>query len=305
MWTSEILDTAQYVYQTTNSWKLTAEIVAEDFNLDHTGFVDFPGALRKAVQRNLMINQLPEPTKPQFEPVLEIPFDNALMVGDLHVDYYDRDFFAEALLRAEECNCSGIIIGGDFFNGAELSAHPKNEYVSPYADELRMAGQIIKVIGNLPWVKWIAFTLGNHDSRFTTKLNAYVSLKSLIYGALAGEQVTAQILTTDRDYAFYGNWGVGHLSSWNKDGGKLAYEQAKRHNKKIFAVWHDHIQGIFADHAHTGISVGSMLLEKSQFYKERRINKFAEFLNGYLINKNGRPLLFNKSGLHQMCGFYE
>lgn len=306
-WPNNVLFAAKKVYQTVGNWQSVAEIIAEDFNINTDDFVDFAGALRKAVNRQneiaLLLDTLPDPTPKRFAEVMELPNENALLIGDLHIDYYDRDFLKQALQTAERYNCTGIIIGGDFFNGGELSTHPKNEQVTAFQDEMRMAGKVLSVLGNLPWCKWIGIVSGNHDERYSKKLNAYATMESLVYGALAGTSITAKLYITDRDYAYYGaDWGIGHLSQWHKEGGKLALDQAKRHNKKVFAVWHDHIQGVCGDSERLGISVGSMLLEDSQFYKERRLSKFAPFQNGFLIRAENRPILFNKQGIHTMCG---
>ncbi len=288
--------------ETNLTWGQIAEVISIDFEISVSG-----DAIRKAIARREdvfnLLDTLPEPTPKRFAEVLTLPDENALLIGDLHIDYYDREFLKTALHKAEEYNCKGIILGGDTLNGAELSTHPKNESVTSFQDEMRMTGKVLSVLGNLPWCKWIGIISGNHDERYQKKLNAYASMESLIYGALAGESIKAKLYITDRDYAYYGNdWGVGHLSQWHKEGGKLALDQAKRHNKRVFAVWHDHIQGIQTDNYHVGISAGSMLLETSQFYKERRLTKFAPFQNGFLIRADNRPILFNKQGVHTMCG---
>lgn len=304
VWDSNVLDNARRMRVETNfTWDQVAEVINTQYDLDTNG-----NALRKAIARReetfTLLDSLPEPTPKRFPEVLHIPFDNVLLIGDLHIDYYDRTFLREALTKAEQCKCKGIILGGDTFNGGEVSSHAKNEpYVTPLKDEMDMAGKVLSVLGNLPFVEWIAICNGNHDERYSKKLNAYATLESLVYGALAGASIKAKLYISDRDYLYYGDdWGIGHLSSWCKEGGKLALEQARKHNKRVFAVWHDHIQGVQCDENHMGVSVGSMLCEDSQYYKERRLSRFNAFVNGYMINHFGRPLLFNKRGIHPVCG---
>lgn len=307
IWNNSILQVARRLkYQNGLSWDEVAEAIKTDFDLDEA---ISGNAIRKAVARrdetSLLLDSLPDPTPRQFPEVLMLPPDNALFIGDLHVDYYDREFLKTALRTAEQYQCKGIVIGGDLFNGAEFAVHPKDEpNPTPFKTEMEMVGKILSVLGNLPWCEWIGITNGNHDRRYTKKLNAYVSLESLVYGALAGQQIKAKLHITNFDYAYYRDWGVGHLSNWSKDGGKLALDQARRHNKRIFAVWHDHIQGIQSDHERVGISVGSMIIENSQYYKERHLTKFSNFVNGFLISVNGTPILYNKKGVHPMCREY-
>lgn len=305
-WNNDILFFAKKLKNETNlGWNQIAEIVEIDFSVDTSEFVDFPGALRKAVQRRddtaLLIDTLPEPTPKQFPSILTLPESNVLVIGDLHISYYDRDFLKVALHTAERYNCTGIIFPGDFFNMEEYSTHPKDEPVVPFRTELEMAGKVLRVLGNLPWVEYLAFTQGNHDARIFKKLNTYLGMENLIHAAIGENKVKAKIYCTDRDYLFHGKkWAFGHLSSYHKIGGMLAYEQSKKFNR-YFGVFHDHRQGIVSDQTHLGISVGSLLIEDSQFYKERRLSKFDAFTNGFLIVANDVPYLYSKQGLHPMC----
>lgn len=304
VWPADILNFAKRVKSEHNlSWDQVADIVNEDFDTDTTG-----NALRKAIARRsevgLLLDALPDPAPRQFPSVLTVPGVNVLVVGDLHISHYDKAFLRTALQTAEQYDCRGIIIPGDFFNMEEYSTHPKDEPILPFKQELEMAGKVLRVLGNLPWVEYIAFTQGNHDARIFKKLNTYFGLESLIHAAIGEEKVKAKIYATDRDYLYHGDsWGFGHLSGYNKIGGLLALEQARKHGRH-FAVGHDHRQGIVSDQNFIGISIGSCLVEDSQFYKERRLHRFDPFTNGFLIVAENRPYLYNKQGLHPMCGKY-
>lgn len=304
VWRNDVLHAARKIKESGMTWEETAEVISEDYQISVSG-----NALRKAIARrdeiSLLIDTLPPPTPKQFPGILTLPEDNVLVVGDLHLGHYDRDFLKVALRTAEQYQCRGIVIPGDFFDGSEYSTHVKDD-PNPVAfkTELEIAGKVLRVLGNLPWVEYIAFTQGNHDARIFKKLNSYLGMETLIHAAIGEEKIKAKILCTDRDYLYHGTqWAFGHLSSYSKVPGALAFEQAKKH-KRNFAVGHDHLQGLVGDENYVGISIGSCLVEDSQFYKERRLHRFGAFVNGFLIVAENRPYLYNKQGLHPMCGKY-
>lgn len=283
------------------SWAEITEALEDDHNILTT-----PDAIRKAVaryqDRKVSEYELPDPTPRRFEKVLTLPVTNFCAIGDVHGDMYNRDLLLRAVDRMQYHDVSTLVIGGDLFNADSLSTHPHNEKITPFHQEMETVGKILAYLGNLPFLDTIVITSGNHCERITRKLNSYLSFQMVIHAALNGKKVSADIIATDLDYCYVNNsWVVGHLSSYNKAGGKLALDLARKHSRHA-AVFHDHIQGLQCDNRYIGVSVGAMLQKDAFFYKERRLNMFSDFQNGFLIVDNDLPVLYNEWGTAPISG---
>jgi hypothetical protein len=309
LWDTDMLRMARRL-KTENdnlSWNDVAEILEVDYSVNTTG-----NAVRKAVERfesRAETRQeqeykytLPEPTGRRFDTVVTLPNSTFCAMGDIHGDLYSRDLLLRAVDEMEYHGVSTLIIGGDLFNADELSTHPHNEKFTPFHKEMETVGSILAYLGNLPFLDTIVITSGNHDERITRKLNSYLSYQMVIHAALNGKRVTADIIATDLDYCYVNqSWVIGHLSNYSKVGGKIALDLARKHNRHA-GVFHDHQQGIMADHRFIGVSIGAMLQKDAFFYKERRLNSYSDFQNGFLIVDDGMPILYNSEGTAPISG---
>lgn len=283
------------------SWGEIVDALETDYGIQTTS-----DAIRKAVARyqGRKDNEyvLPEPTQRRFPPVLTVPVTNFCAMGDIHGDLYNRDLLLRAVDRMQYHDVSTLVIGGDLFNADELSTHPHNEKFTPFHQEMETVGQILAYLGNLPFLDTIVITMGNHCERITRKLNSYLSFQMVIHAALNGKRVSADIVATDLDYCYVNNsWVVGHLSNYSKISGKLALDLAMKHQRNA-AVFHDHQQGVMSNDRFLGISVGAMLQRDAFFYKERRLNGYNDFQNGFLIVDNGLPVLYSEWGTAPISG---
>lgn len=245
---------------------------------------------------------IPAPQPRPFPKPLRAPDENALIVGDLHAPYHNRAFYAVALAVAQAMGIRRTCFIGDIFNLDSINRHPKTgPDTDPEVDVIVGGGCLLaasQVMDEIYIMK------GNHDANMAKRLDKKWPMRLLVSAALNGRRPGSRVFVTDRDWIHLGeSWDIGHLSQYNRKPGAKAASIAERREKNI-AVGHDHFQGFMstADGRHMGISVGSMLLKNHFWYKEESLNDFPHWANGFLIVKDGVPLLFNEHGSSPLNG---
>lgn len=245
---------------------------------------------------------IPAPYPRPFPEALRAPDANALIISDPHAPYHNRALYAVALAVAGALGIRRTCFTGDLFNLDGINRHPKTgPDTNPEVDILIGGGILLAasaVMDELYVMK------GNHDANMAKRLDKKFPLRMLVSAALNGRRPGCRVFVTDRDWIHLGEtWDVGHLSQYARYPGKKAASIAERRQRNV-AVAHDHIQGFMStsDGKYMGVSTGSMLLKNRFWYKEEALNDYPDWTNGFLIVKDGMPLLFNETGASPLNG---
>lgn len=301
IWTTDKLDIARMLIRH-QSYKEAAlkfsSIVNESISEEQ---------LRSALRRhNLQKNRLPDtlnPHKPTFDNPLHINADNVAFISDLHVPYHSKTMLEHLCYIADTMKINTLCILGDLFNLEAASHYAMYGDSDPIQAELEAVGDVLSFLSTR--FAYIYITSGNHDERFQRRAQMPLTLRNLIDMSLAGNETDGRIVVTEYDYmsvtTHSQRWIGGHPSVSSKYPGEVAQRLASKYKANV-AVGHDHIIGFRSteDGNYLGVSIGCMISldngSSPMWYKQRRLNLYQDFKNGFLAIVDGMPWLFNAYG---------
>lgn len=153
---------------------------------------------------------LPEPLQ-LVQPAAPLKFEKFLYISDIHSPLHDTDYIERLCRVAYHLDVKDLVIGGDFFDLAELSSHGDDIEMPDINQSLEIAGQVFQYIaGHFETVYALP---GNHCRRLAKRLNKNLSFRSLVRMA-AGD--VPNVKTTENDYFLIDtphgahSWTVGH-----------------------------------------------------------------------------------------------
>jgi len=243
-------------------------------------------ALRSRVRKyQNAVPTIPDADIDQTYPVLQAR-GNALVIADIHTPYQHTELLKMAIQVAREHDIAQIDIAGDLHNFSALSSVAKHEPQTAVETDIKHARRILKVLQY--HFDAIHIMSGNHDEYYTKKRGG--TFQDLIYNDVLLGQAD-HVHVTNYDYIYRDdNWLIGHLSSYDEIPGLLAAKIASIHGRNV-AVGHDHIAGMIKSHeGYYGISIGAMLQPELFYYKKRRLTTFPEFMLGFLLLIDGKPI---------------
>lgn len=126
-------------------------------------------------QKPFAWNKIPEGEKVlNWNDPLEIDFDRVLVISDLHVPYHDKVALEITLNHAHKKGVDAIYINGDFIDAYQLSRWVRDPRLRSFAEELKIAKEILWIIRKgFPDIP-IYYKVGNHDYRY----ELYMKLKA-------------------------------------------------------------------------------------------------------------------------------
>jgi len=229
---------------------------------------------------------------------------NILCIGDLHVPYHNTSILESAIriTRDQYPDVHTLIIGGDIFDFASLSSYSHNQPEVDPNDTIQLAGDVLRALAAyLPQIKHMVICSGNHDERFSRKLDRSFSLQLLInaaFGQVWPKGCKVQI--TNLDYIYLGKdnepgaWVIGHPSSYSGISAKTPADMADIYQRHTM-TFHNHISGIGQSKSgrYIAVDAGHCTQPDSHYYQVRRLTKFARWTAGFCILKGGYPHLYN------------
>jgi hypothetical protein len=244
---------------------------------------------------------IPQPAPRRFPDPIRLPDENALIVGDLHCPYHHSRLLEIAFRVAQAMDMERIVFQGDSLNADEVSTHEKDFWVEDLEFEMATSGDVLKAAAHR--FKQVVILPGNHDQRIAKRMDAHFQFKRLVR-SMIDDDLPAEILVSEHDWISLGEtWDVGHLSQYSRMAGKKASSIGNTRKRHV-AVGHDHMQGaVLTNEGYLGVSVGCMLHPEKFFYKERRLNDYPEWQNGFLIIRDGAPYLFSEYGSSVLNGY--
>lgn len=288
IWSQELLSRARELKTDTTTYYEAASQLTLELGVEVS-----PEQLRSALRRSAskVVSRVPD----NLIAVSELPqhLDKAdfIYASDFHVPFHSKEMVRRLLQLSTEHypHIRNLVIGGDFFDmgAASFYVHDEAQPIS-LEEELQVGGNLLYEL--MQHWDHIYYLSGNHDERIKKKLGAAFSSERLIYGALAGRYVSScQLHISNYDWMTAGdNWLVGHPSNFSGRGGQVPVDIALIRRTNVIGA-HNHRYGIQATACgeFVGIDPGCMTDGSLHWYKERRLNKFNEWVTGFVVVENG------------------
>lgn len=228
--------------------------------------------------------------------ILCVPFEDALVLGDLHAPYHNDTMLRRAIYvtQIHYPEVKSIIIGGDIFDFAAISSHPHTSAELNVSATLAHGAEVLRSI--LRYFDHCYICNGNHDERLSKKLDNVWGMDLLLNAAFGKDWPACDVQVTNLDYMHVGkNWLVGHPSNYSGQGGKTPSELAEIHQKNVIC-FHNHHVGMTQSKSgrFMGIDSGHMTQPALHYYRQRRLSKFTAWSAGFTILRRGFPYLFTE-----------
>jgi hypothetical protein len=210
--------------------------------------------------------------------------------SDFHVPFHDRKMVHRLIhvARTKYPHIRTLVIGGDFWDMSSVSFHVHDEARPITIDEeLSIGGDLVyELTHHWDHIYWLS---GNHEDRVRRKLGAAFNLERLIYASLGGRHVDCELLVSNYDWmTTEGQWLIGHPSNFSGRGGQVPTDIALIRRLNVIGA-HNHRYGVqvTASGDLLGVDPGCMTEGALHWYKERRLNKYSEWVTGFVVVEDG------------------
>lgn len=224
---------------------------------------------------------------------LALSLDTWLYCSDLHIPFHNRDWLKRLILVAGKHDVSTLVIGGDLYDFASVSRHPKTEQQASLNETIRIAGDVLVALGR--YFERLYILPGNHDNRVASKLDQPLEFASLIHASIRGRIPAERITTTDYDYIRIDDWVVGHPRFYSSTPARGVARVAQLQQCNVIGA-HNHIVGMMqsADGRYWAIDPGHMTDPALTPYmmQSAGLSKYAAWKNGFVLVDNNLPTLF-------------
>lgn len=225
------------------------------------------------------------------EAPIHLEHESFMYASDFHVPFHDGEMLRRLLHLADTRyrHIDSLVVGGDFWDLSAVSFHLHDEERPvTIEEEMRIGGDIIyEMMQHWKHIYWLS---GNHEDRIRRKLGAAFSLERLIYASLAGRSIpTCEIHVSNYDWMTAGNsWLMGHPSNFSGRGGQVPVDIALMKQRNTIGA-HNHRFGVQATSCggFVGIDPGCMTRGALHWYKDRRLNKYSEWVTGFVVVEDG------------------
>ena len=198
---------------------------------------------QKPAQR-VMGDACPEPIAlVQPEPILRL--DRWLYCADLHSPLHDAKWIERLCKVAVALDVDELVIGGDAFDGGEVSTHGDDMEQPDINEALEVTGQVLRYIKS--YFSTIHILPGNHCRRYAKRLNKDLHFKNLVRMAVGD---TTGFDITNRDYFLINEttptragWSVGHPRFFAQFPAKGLETVAVQRQRNVIGA-HSHTSGV-------------------------------------------------------------
>lgn len=246
-------------------------------------------------RKTLTLPEVPENVNLITAAPLTLNYSRWLYCSDLHVPLHNRQYIKRLMLVAQKHKITQLVIGGDFFDFASSSNHPKTEQQASLNQTLTIGGDVLVCLARV--FDSITILPGNHCKRVTKKLDEPLSFEMLVHAALRGRDVHT-FTVTDYDYVYVGSedgWTVGHPAFYEQNGNGLAKAALRERRNAIGA--HTHLQSLqyTPDGRYLVIYPGHMTEPRMTPYvmQGKGLSKFNESVAGFVLVDEDKPTLFS------------
>lgn len=184
---------------------------------------------------------------------LEVPYEDALLLSDVHLPYHDEAVLAEALTFCRASKVRLAVLNGDI-----LDLHWASDYVNLSGEDVgesfRQLGQFYVTLLEAG-ITTILHNFGNHEDRIMRKTGGKLALWSLIAMSIDTLEsrhrlrVRKAVSATNRHYVRLTgapdgkDWVIGHPRRYRKKRLSLSSEIAQGRTLSHVATGHQHHYG--------------------------------------------------------------
>jgi len=239
-------------------------------------------------------------------PAMDQPLDLDLAcwayASDFHSPHHNVAWTKRLAYTLDQRGVDTLVIGGDFFDFAVPSRHPRTVPAVPLEDGLAVAGKLLRWLAAL--VDRVVIIPGNHCLRITAALGEPVEFRRVVGMALCDDWPRdslgrSKLTITSLDYVHITSggqpWTVGHPRWFSAQPGKGVSQVATLKQRHIIGA-HNHIVGMVrsACGRYWAIDPGHMTDPSLHAYHRQSdgLSKYPAWSNGFVVVEDGRPTLY-------------
>jgi predicted phosphodiesterase len=233
----------------------------------------------------------PESPTRDFTEEIKITCPSAIIIGDAEIPDHDREIFAMAAEMAHRLNIRTLIINGDFIEADAFSKWPKiSDTGQRFPIEIDLARATIKEF--LKYFNKIYITAGNHERRLARGTSGAIWLNMLMEGQ--PEMQISEYSHLEMETPA-GKWIIAHPANYSRVPLGVAREMAAIKQCNILL---GHTHHLSMGHDRSGkwwiLDGGCCRNPIKTGYKRMNTNTYPEWIPGFVIIKEGVPLLVSK-----------
>ena len=233
----------------------------------------------------------PESPTHNFDEHIQITCPSAIVIGDCEIPDHDPEIFAMAAEMAHRLNIRTLIINGDFIEADAFSKWPKiSSTGQKFPVEIDLARQTVKEF--LKYFNVIYTTAGNHERRLAAETRGAVWLNMLMEDQAELIMSEYSHMTMDTPA---GMWLICHPGNYSRIPLNTARELA---SVKLCHILTAHNHHLSSAHDKSGryyvVDGGCCRNPAKTGYKKMNTNTYPEWIPGFVVIKDGIPIIINK-----------
>jgi len=230
----------------------------------------------------------------QFDPI-DMKFNLALLAGDWHGRYRDKELVNHMYSVAKEYSVNTIFIPGDFWDCYDYTHFTKISQDTRFREEISTARteleRLTETFDN------IFFCRGNHEKRFIKENSGMLGIKELF--ALSG--ITKGYRVTLDDYMYLTSagqrWRISHPELYSPTPLTIARGLARKYHCNHF-VGHGHRFNYgFDDSGQYQLMDGGGMFDSDKLEYMRNTTTHPSIMSGFGMVVDGRMVLFPGKGI--------
>ena len=246
----------------------------------------------------------PAPLAPDMEDPLTLNLERWAYASDFHAPHYNRTMTYRLAKVLDYHQVGTLVVGGDFFDFATPSKHPKTVPAVDLERGLAEAGKLLRALASL--VDHLYILPGNHCLRVASKLDEPVSFSRVLGMALTDDWPKdgagrSKITATSLDYIYIGpegpqGWVVGHPRWFSTVPAKGVSEVATLKHRNVIGA-HNHVVGLARskDGRYVAIDPGHMTDPYLHAYHRQSdgLSRYPAWAGGFVTVDHSIPTLYS------------
>lgn len=234
------------------------------------------------------------PLVPRENVFIELAGD-ALILSDLHIPTVRYDVVDWAIDDAVAAGITTCIIPGDLFSADALASHERKQPAAGTDAELEHGPVVMdRVLRNF---QRVIVTRGNHDRHHARawKLGEQFDKALRMLLADVDPKLLRRMQVSNKDKCYLdtdkGRYLVAHTYSYSRIAMSYPMKLAVRYNMNVVGAHRHHYGVCIAPNGKYAVESGGAFDTERMAYLHDWTNDLPEMVNGYVLIRNGRPIL--------------